>query len=537
MVGQSDFEPMTTATSGCACCAVPMGGNCTVVWVVCMVRVVRLCRMLKAEKHPPEAQRLVFFGRDTPVAQYDLIVIGSGPAGQKAAVQAAKLNKRVAVVERMEVVGGVAINTGTIPSKALREAILHFTGFRYRSMYGENYTVKKDITIDDIINWCQIVVKGEIDVVSNQMHRNDIDVIRGEGSLKDKNTVVVTHGGERDEYTTENVVIATGTHPARPADIPFDRTHIVDADGLLTLPKLPRTMIVVGGGVIGTEYASMMSALGVRVTLIEGRHRLLEFLDVEIGEALQYHLRQEGMTLRLGEKVVTVEKRDAPVGARTSDGVIVEATLESGKVLRAECLLYCIGRQGSTDRLGLENVGIEADNRGRLKVNDHYQTEVPSIYACGDVIGFPALASTSMEQGRLAAAHMFGRPTEATEKLFPYGIYAIPEISMVGWTEDQLTEEDVPYEVGVANYREIARGQLVGDVIGMLKLIVHQESRTVLGVHCIGSGATEIIHIGQTLMAFNGTIDYFVNTVFNYPTFAECYKVAALNAYNKLTHS
>jgi len=469
--------------------------------------------------------------------QYDLVVIGSGPAGQKAAVQAAKINKRVAIIERMEVVGGVAINTGTIPSKALREAILHFTGFGHRSMYGESYTVKKDITIDDIISSCQIVVKGEIDVIQSQLRRNDVDILYGEGSFKDPHTIEIQHGSEVTEITAENVIVATGTRPARPPNIPFDSTHIVDADGILTLPRLPRTMIVVGGGVIGTEYASMMSALGVKVTLIEGRHRLLDFLDAEIGEALQYHLRQNRMTLRLGEKVINVEKREAPEGSRTSDGIIVEAILESGKTIRSECLLYCIGRQGATEKLRLENVGLEADNRGRLTVNEHYQTDVPHVYACGDVIGFPALASTSMEQGRLAACHMFGKPSETTAKLFPYGIYAIPEISMVGWTEEQLTAEDIPYEIGIANYREIARGQLVGDVIGMLKILVHQESRTILGVHCIGSGATEIIHIGQTLMAFNGTVDYFVNTVFNYPTFAECYKVAALNAVNKLAHA
>lgn len=473
---------------------------------------------------------------EVDVYQYELVVIGSGPAGQKAAVQAAKLGKRVAIVERMEVVGGVAINTGTIPSKALREAILHLTGSIRGGMGIENHSLKQDITIEDITSWCQIVVKGGVDVVEAQLLRNDVDIFRGEGQFKDEHTVEIHHGGEVTELTTEHALISTGTRPARPDDIPFDREHIVDADGILTLPRLPKSLLVVGGGVIGTEYASMMSTLGVKVTLIEGRDRLLNFLDAEIGEALQYHLRQNKMTLRLGEKVVSVQKKDAPPSMKSRDGVVVEAVLESGKILRAECLLYCIGRQGATDNLGLENIGLAADNRGRISVNEHYQTNIENIYACGDVIGFPALASTSMEQGRLAAMHMFDRANADTKKLFPYGIYAIPEISMVGWTEEQLTEEDIPYEVGVANYKEIARGQLIGDAIGMLKLLVHQESRAILGVHAIGSGATEIIHIGQTVMAFKGTVDYLVESVFNYPTFAECYKVAALNAYNKLEH-
>ena len=467
---------------------------------------------------------------------YDLCVIGSGPGGQKAAVQAAKLGKDVCIIERREVVGGVAINTGTIPSKALREAIVHLTGLKHRSFFGESYKVKQDITVEDLIYWCQQVIKGEIDVIRSQLLRNDVEMITGTASFVDRNTVLATHGNNAEEVKADRFFIATGTRPARPENIDFDGVHVVDADGILKLGRLPRTLMVVGGGVIGTEYASMMQALGVKVTLIEGRNRVLDFLDAEIGEALQYHLRQSGMTLRLGEHVVNVETREAPERSRTSDGHLVEATLESGKVLRAECLLYCVGRQGCTEELNLEAVGLKADKRGRISVNEHYQTEVEHMYAGGDVIGFPALASTSMEQGRIAACHMFDAPSNSYHKLFPYGIYAIPEISMCGWHEDQLTEEDIPFESGIANYREIARGQLLGDTIGMLKLLVHQETRQVLGVHCLGSGATEIIHIGQAVMAMNGTIDYFVETVFNYPTLAECYKVAALNVVNKLAH-
>ncbi|HVZ95038.1 MAG TPA: Si-specific NAD(P)(+) transhydrogenase [Phycisphaerales bacterium] len=468
--------------------------------------------------------------------QYDLCVIGSGPAGQKAAIQAAKLGKSVCVVERTEVVGGAAINTGTIPSKSLREAILNLTGLRNRSFLGEACQIKSNITIEDLTGWCQQVIKAEIEVVRGQLRRNGVDLIHGSGSFQERRWVVVTHGSDVTAVNAERVLIATGTRPTRPANIPFDNLHVVDADQLFHLPRLPKTMIVVGGGVIGTEYASMLQTLGVKVTLIEGRSKLLEFLDSEIVEALQYHLRQGGMTLRLGEKVTKVGLIDPPQGAVSSAEKLVEATLESGKTLRAECLLYCVGRQGNTEELALEKIGLAADDRGRIKVDANFQTEVQGVYAVGDVIGFPALASTSMEQGRLAVSHMFGNKTESLPHLFPYGIYAIPEISMVGWTEDALTKEDIPFETGVANYREIARGQLLGDVTGMLKLLIHQQTRAILGVHCIGNGATEIIHIGQAVMAFQGTVDYFINAVFNYPTLAECYKVAALNGANKLAH-
>ncbi len=467
---------------------------------------------------------------------FDLCVIGSGPAGQRAAIQAAKTGKRACIIERREVLGGVAINTGTIPSKALREAVLHLSGHRYANFNIDNTAPLKDIKIEDLIFWCQQVISSEIEIVRSQLTRNDIQIFTGTASFEDPHTVKVVHGSQIKTVTSENFLIATGTHPARPDNIPFDSTRIVDADGILFLPNLPRTILIVGGGVIGAEYASMLQIMGCKVTLVESRPRLLEFLDAEIGEALQYHLRQSGMTLRLAEKVTKAEIIDAPPGARAQDGKLVMATLESGKTLKADCLLYCIGRQGATEELNLSAVNLTADKRGRIEVNDKYQTAVPHIYAAGDVIGFPALASTSMEQGRLAACHMFSVHSDSMPHLIPFGIYSIPEISMVGWTEDKLTEDDIPFDTGVAHYREIARGQLLGDQIGMLKLLVHQETRAILGVHCIGTGATEIIHIGQAVMALNGTADYFVNTVFNYPTLAECYKVAAMNAVNKLVH-
>jgi NAD(P) transhydrogenase len=463
---------------------------------------------------------------------FDLCIIGSGPAGQKAAIQAAKLGKAVCVIERMQVVGGVAINTGTIPSKALRQAVIAMNAFQ-PGLTDPLKRVDRKMRLASLIESCQRVIRAEIDLVRSHFGSNGVELLNGVGSLAGPNRVAIQSEHATETIEADFVLISTGTTPSRPSSIPFDDTRVLTSDELFNLPSLPHTMIVVGGGVIGTEYASMLQTLGVRVTLIEGRTRLLEFLDAEISEALQYHLRQSGMTLRMGEKVVRVGVADAPPGGRSSADV-VEAVLESGKTIRAETLLYCVGRQGATDSLNLAAAGLEADDRGRVKVNEHYQTAVPNIYAAGDVIGFPALASTSMEQGRLAACHMFGVHTTAVPELFPFGIYAIPEISMVGWTEERLTASGIPYEAGVAQYKEIARGQLLGDDIGMLKLLIHQESHALLGVHCLGTQATELVHVGQAVMAFKGTAEYFVETVFNYPTLAEAYKVAALNGLNKL---
>ncbi len=465
----------------------------------------------------------------------DLCVIGSGPGGQKAAIQAAKLGKDVVLIERMEAVGGVAIHTGTIPSKSLREAVLALTSAQQHGPEGDR-VLGPDKTLARLMEYCQRVIRAEADLVRNQMRSNGIEVLHGHGSFLDAHTVQCDGPRGVDRVVAEKVVIAVGTTPAKPDSIAFDRETIITSDELARLDRLPRTMIIVGGGVIGTEYASMLAALGVRVTLVEARPRLLDFIDQEIGEALQYHLRQAGCTLRMGEKVVTIKSIEAPRGARANDGVLAEATLESGKTLVAEALMYAIGRQGATAGLNLPAAGLAADNRGRVEVNAHYQTAIPHIYAVGDVVGFPALASTSMEQGRMAALHMFDQPGETVPDLLPYGIYSIPEISMVGWTEERLTKEGVPYEAGIAQYKEIARGQLLGDEVGMLKLLIHQESKALLGVHCIGTNATELIHIGQAVMAYKGTVEYFVNTVFNYPTLAECYKVAAFNGLNKIRH-
>jgi NAD(P) transhydrogenase len=472
---------------------------------------------------------------------FDLCVIGSGPGGSKAAIAAAKMGKSVVVIEKMDTVGGVAINTGTIPSKALREAVLAVTAARQvlssTSLTNNScLTVSAEQELQQLIGQCHRVISAEVNILRSQLLSNGVEIMTGVASFVDAKTVKVEakNGRGGETVTATNFVIGVGSGPARSPNIPFDEKNIFTSDEVLKLGSLPRSMIVVGGGVIGTEYASMLAALGVRVTLIEGRPRLLEFIDTEIGEALQYHLRQMGVTLRMGEKVVSIKTIDAPKGARSSDGVMAEATLESGKTIMADSLMYCVGRQGATAGLNLEAAGLSADNRGRITVDAHYRTKQEHIYAVGDVIGFPALASTSSEQGRLAVMHMYGEPAEQFADLLPYGIYSIPEISMVGWTEEKLTAEGIPFESGVAQYKEIARGQLLGDSIGMLKLLIHQETHALLGVHAIGSQATELIHIGQAVMAFKGTVEYFINTVFNYPTLAECYKVAAYNGLNKM---
>ena len=465
--------------------------------------------------------------------KYDLIVIGSGPAGQRAAVAASKMNKRVVVVEGRSVVGGVCINTGTIPSKTMREAVLHLSGYNYRTVYGMNYRVKEKITMSDLAFRVQAVIKTEIDVTEAQLSRNGIDVVHGIASFIDPHHVRVE--GPQAELTleAERVIIAVGTKPATSAKVPTNGRTIVNSDQVLGLESLPHSLIVVGGGVIGVEYTCMFAVLGVRVTLIEKRNRLLDFADQEIIETLSYHLRDMRVTLRLGEEVESVEEITPPGDGPTPSTVV--ANLESKKRVSGDALLYAVGRQGAVDELNLAAVGIQPDSRGRIPVDEHYCTSVDHIYAVGDVVGFPSLASVSMEQGRLAAAHAFNDGKATTNpSVYPYGIYTIPEISFIGKTEEQLTDEDVPYEVGMAYYREVARGQIRGDTTGRLKLIFHRDTRKVLGVHIIGEGASELVHIGQAVMTLGGTMDYFIDTVFNYPTLAECYKVAAFNGLGRL---
>ncbi len=461
-----------------------------------------------------------------PVYDYDLLVIGSGPGGQKAAIAAAKLGKRVAVVERDDTVGGVCTNTGTIPSKTLREAVLFLTGMSQRDMYGASYKVKQDITMADLLARTSFVIGREIEVVRSQLLRNRVELMRGTARFLDPHTIAVDSAlrAERSSVTAANVVIATGTRPARPAHVSFDDQRVLDSDGILHLNTIPGTMVVVGAGVIGIEYASMFAALGTRVTVVEKRDTMLEFCDSEVIESLKFHLRDLAVTFRFGEEVTDVSI--SPMGTVT--------TLASGKRIPADTVMYSAGRQGVTDELDLRAAGLSADARGRIKVGDDFRTTVDHVFAVGDVIGFPALASTSMDQGRLAAYHAFDEPTHQLTALEPIGIYTIPEVSYVGRNEIDLTRSATPYEVGIARYRELARGQIAGDSYGMLKLLVSTEDRSLLGVHLFGTGATDLVHIGQAVMGCGGNVDYLVDTVFNYPTLSEAYKVAALDATNKM---
>jgi len=458
-------------------------------------------------------------------ASYDLIVIGSGPAGQKGAIAAAKIGKRVAIIDRKEMIGGVCLHTGTIPSKTLREAILYLSGFQHRAFYGRDYSLKDTIGIADLSFRVQTVLAREMEIVRSQLKRNGVVTHNGAARFVDSHTVEVKSDEEKTVLHGEHILIACGTRPAHSPTVPLDGKRIIDSDQLRSAERMPKELIVVGAGVIGLEYASMFTALNIKVTIIEQRPTALDFVDREMIEALFYFMRQRGATFRLGEKVVSV-------GYDEKNRVI--ASLESGKTVHGDGLLYAVGRQTNADQLNLAAAGLTADERGKIPVDENYRTPVPNISAAGDVIGFPALASTSMEQGRLAVCNIFGIACHSRPENLPYGIYTIPEISMVGKTEQQLTESKTPYEVGQSKYSELAKGQMVGAEVGLLKVLFHPKTLKVLGVHAIGDGATEIIHIGQAVLAFGGTIEYFRDTVFNYPTFAEAYKVAGLDGLNKL---
>jgi NAD(P) transhydrogenase len=458
----------------------------------------------------------------------DLLVIGSGPAGQKAAIQAAKLGKRVAVVERRERLGGVSIHTGTIPSKTLREAVfeeISRRSFEVSPMGLVDREARERAALESLMDRTARVVGTEAQVVREQFRRNGVSVLLGAASFVDAHRVRIDDGATEMEVEAEHVVVAVGTMPARPKGVEFDDRRVVDSDGILKLEqRVPRTMTVVGAGVIGVEYASMFAALGTKVTLVDGRARLLPFLDGEIAEALQYLLRRRNVTFRFGERVESVELH--PQGAVTR--------LASGKHLPSDTVLYASGRQGAVDGLGLEGIGIEPNKRGQIPVDEAYRTAVPHIYAVGDVAGPPGLAATAFDQGRHAALHAFGDEPHQHPELVPTGVYAIPEVGMVGRTEEELTEAAVPYAAGIARFSELARGVMTGDEDGMLKILVSPEDRTLLGVHALGTTAADLIHIGQAVMAGGATVDFLVEAVFNYPTFAESYKVAALDAVNRL---
>jgi NAD(P) transhydrogenase len=458
-------------------------------------------------------------------SHYELVAIGSGPAGRGAAVQAAKLGKRVAVVEREAVLGGVSTNTGTLPSKTLRAAIVELTG-QAKGIYGSTHRLKQEITIDDLFWRTRQVIENEREVIHDQLRRCGVDVVAGTASFVDPHTIEIRSTCETRRIGAEQFVIAVGTRPAHPPGIDFDGSTVFDSDEILQLDRVPRTLTVIGGGVIGLEYASMAAALGVRVTLVEKRHRILDFVDDEVVEAFQYHLCGLGLVFRLGAEVVGVETLDG-------DGAAVQ--LRDGGLFSSEIVIHADEREGATRDLGLAAARLQADGHGRIPVDGDYRTAQPHIFAAGDVVGFPSLAATSMEQGRLAALAALGRPAAGRQPgLLPYGIYTIPEISFVGQGEAELAQASVPYVVGRSNYRELARGEIAGDYAGLLKLLVHAKTRCILGVHIFGTSATELVHVGQTLIAGGLTVDYLVGAVFNVPTFALAYKVAALEARNRL---
>ena len=458
---------------------------------------------------------------------YDLIVIGSGPAGRRGAIQAAKLGKSVLVIDKGRRVGGVSVHTGTIPSKTLRETVLNLSGWRERGFYGLSYRVKKEISAEDLMRRLHITLNHEVEVLEHQFARNQVTTLLGKARFLDSHKLEVeTESGEGICLTAERFLLAVGTRPHRPSHIPFDGKRVVDSDEILELGCLPRHLAVVGAGVIGTEYATIFSALDVHVTLIEPRATVLDFVDRELVDEFTHFLRDRGMAMRFGAKVVEV-LRQGPE--------LCLVKLENGRVIQADMVLYAAGREGATAALGLDACGLEPDARGRIKVDPTcFQTAQPHIYAAGDVIGFPSLASTSMEQGRLAACHAFGVKAYEAPKFFPYGIYSVPEISTIGLTEEEVRAKGIPYECGVARFRETSRGQIMGLSSGMMKLIFDLETRKLLGCHILGEGATELVHIGQAVINLNGTLDYFVENTFNYPTLAEASKIAALDAWNRM---
>lgn len=461
--------------------------------------------------------------------EVDLLVIGSGPAGQRAAIQGVKLGKRVVIVEKREVLGGICANIGTIPSKTLREAIIFFTGYRQRNIYGRSFSIKENITFEDLRKRVEHVVRHEVEVARDRLSRTGVEIINGKASFLSPHEILITRDSVQQTIHAHHILIATGSKPYRADRVPFNDQNIIDSDTMwepgYTMPELPKSMLFIGAGVIGTEYACMFSTLGVDVRLLDRRDYLFRFVDAEINESLLYHMRDERVTFYLGKDFTSVKLDE--------NGKVI-TTLENGRDIKTDMLMFCSGRTGATKSLNLEAACVEVGDRGIIPVNDKLQTNVPHIYAAGDVIGFPALASTSMEQGRRAACNALGQPFDSDAQLMPYGIYTIPEISVIGKTEQELSEEGVPYEIGIGRFREVSRGTIAGDETGILKLVFNQKTGRLLGVHIMGETVAELIHIGQAVMSFGGSISYFVDTVFNYPTLAEAYKIAALNGLKRV---
>ncbi len=457
---------------------------------------------------------------------YDMLVVGSGPAGQKAAIQAAKLSKRVAIIEKSTQLGGTSLNTGTLPSKTLKDTIEYFHGIAHRGFPHLSAELAGRITLPDLMARKDQVIKTEVAVITDQLQRNGVEIIQGTASFIDPHTLRVARGNGQISHLKSSVtVLATGSRPRRPSEVPFDDHTICDSDSFLNTTKHPVSIIVIGGGVIGTEYASMLAAFGITVTFIDRRMQLLRFLDLEIAQALEAQMQQNGVSLRLGQERIDVVINDTGRPA---------VHLHDGETVTADMLLYTMGRIGNTDALNLAVIDLATDKQGQLPVNPNYQTAIPHIYAAGDVIGFPALAATAMEQGRLAACHAFHAFDSHEIKVIPYGIYSIPEVSMVGSTEEELATTGTPHATGRAFFREMARGHISGDLHGLLKVVFHRDTHALLGVHIIGPGATELIHIGQSVLTYGGTVEYFIHNVFNYPTMAECYRTAAFDGLNRL---
>lgn len=460
------------------------------------------------------------------VKEYDLIVLGSGPAGEKAAIEASQMRKTTAIVERHSVQGGVCIHTGTIPSKTLRETVLYISGLRQRSVYGLVGGVKSNISVRELMHRKNQVIQQELDVIQQNMARYRIEVLKGTGMIADPHTVVVSDDSNNTTVLTgDKIVISTGTKPYHPPHINFDNHFVYDGESILDLDVIPRSLTIIGGGVIGCEYASIFAHIGTKVTIVDSRERLLSFLDNEIADALIYLMRKYRINLVLGDPEKEVKVEENQVITKT----------QNGRKIVSDRLLYAAGRTGNTENIGLEALGIDVNERGLITVDEMYRTSVDNIYAVGDVIGFPSLASVSMDQGRLAAIHAFRKNDRSCiNTLLPIGIYTIPEVSMVGETEEKLSATGQEYEIGIARYFELARGQIINDHDGMLKLIFDPVSKRILGVHIVGDRATELIHIGQAVMTLGGTLDYFIETVLNYPTISEAYKVAALDGFARI---
>lgn len=460
---------------------------------------------------------------------YDLLVIGSGPSGERAALQAAKLGKSAAIVEKNTVIGGVMIHTGTLPSKTLRETVLYIAGLRQRSIYGLHFEMKSKLTVRELMHRKDHVIQKEMEVIKDQLSRNGVEVITGFAVLTSAHRVMVSNGPVSNRIISAGtIIISVGTRPYHPPGLDIDNKYIYDGESILELDEIPRTMTVVGGGVIGCEYASIFAHLGIKVTLLDTRDRLLPFLDNEISDVLTHLMRKYRVKIILGDGAKDIFVRN---------GKVVTIT-DSGRQIVSDRLLYSAGRSGNTENLGLESVNIDPDERGLLKVDENFRTNCDSVYAVGDVIGFPSLASVSMDQGRVASFHAFR--TEDTirqrsiNELMPFGIYTIPELSLVGETEESAREKGEEFEIGISRFQELARGQIMNDQDGLLKLVFRRTDLKLLGVHIIGERSTELIHIGQAVMTFDGTIDYFIDSVFNYPTLSEAYKVAALDGISRL---